>query len=149
MPFEIMGIKWPYQLPEKGSQNSSYAHNLAADLEKEFDLMFVDMSQYKRTINLAPFRPTDVASPSKFKSVISEIYFDIDGLPHKDSKLLFKFKVTGGDGDVDTVTQSYILKIPPLLPEHSFPDDAVKNINALMKEPFKYMPAFVKESTPE
>jgi len=142
-PMVMSGIIWPYQLPEKGSQNNSLAHELSGDSEKEFDLMFVSLTQYKRMINLAPFLPMKNIAASLVGSVYSNTAFNIDMLPRDDSKLIFKFKVSGGDGDVDTITESYALKVPPLLPENSIANQ-VENINALSGTFEKYLPAFEK-----
>ena len=121
-PLILSGIIFPYPLPEKGSENNLQSHDLAGDSWKEFDLMFVNTGQSfsKRMINLAPFRPKNVGSPSQFKSVVADTAFNIELLPRDDSKLVFKFKVTGGDGDVDTITESYALRIPLLLPENIY-----------------------------
>jgi hypothetical protein len=141
-PMILSGIIFPHQLPEKGNQNNLLAHDLAGKSEKEFDLMFVSTPKFwRRIINLAPFRPKNIGTPSQFKSVDSDTSFDIEHLPKDDSKLVFTFKVIGGDGDVDTVTESYILKVPPLLPETS-DENAVQNLNSLCQNLDKFMPTF-------
>jgi hypothetical protein len=143
-PMIIGGIIWPHQLPEKGNPNHSLAHELAGDSEKEFDLMFISTPYFgKRIINLAPFRPKNIDSPSLFKSVDSDLNFDIEILPKDDSKLIFKFKVTGGEGDVDTIAESYIVRVPPLLPEDSVTNQ-VENVNSLGQNLYKFLPVFEK-----
>ena len=142
-PLNMSGIKWPFQLPEKGNENNSLAHELAGDSELEFDLMFVGLTKYKRMINLAQFLPMKNIAPSLVGSVYSNTTFNIDILPKDDSKLTFKFKVSGGDGDVDTITESYILKVPPLQQENCV-QDQVDNINALTQNFDKYLPVFEK-----
>jgi hypothetical protein len=148
-PLIWSGIIFPYPLPKKESQDNSLAHELAAGLDMEFDLMFVNTGKSfsKRIINLAPFRPKNLGSPSQFKSVVSDTSFNIEILPKDDSKLFFKFKITGGDGDVDTITESYILNVPLLLPENSV-DNQVANLNSLSHNFDKYLPSFEKTKKP-
>jgi len=144
-PLNWSGIIFPYPLPKKESQDNSLAHELAASLDMEFDLMFVNTEKTfsKRIINLAPFRPKNLGSPSLFKSVVADTSFNIEILPKDDSKLIFKFKITGGDGDVDTITESYILNVPLLLPENSV-ENQVANLNSLSHSFDKYLPSFEK-----
>ena len=145
-PLNWSGIIFPYQLPEKGSPNNSLAHEIAGDSEKEFDLMFVELFHFRqRLISLAPFQPKETTppSPSFFKSVDSKTRFNIEDLPEDNSKLIFTFKITGGDGDVDTLTESYILKVPVMLAETSV-EKSVENINILCQDFNKYLPDFEK-----
>jgi hypothetical protein len=75
--------------------------------------------------------------------VDSDLNFDIEILPKDDSKLIFKFKVTGGEGDVDTIAESYIVRVPPLLPEDSVTNQ-VENVNSLGQNLYKFLPVFEK-----
>jgi hypothetical protein len=160
-PLITSGVNWPYQLPKKGEQNNSLPHELSGDSEMEFDLFFIGMTEYHRMMNLAPFLPMANIAASLVGSVYSNTSFDIEILPSDDSKLIFKFKVSGGDGDVDTVTESYILKVPSLLPENRTTNQVetidspfqgdVDKINALITNFDKYLPVFekVENSSPK
>jgi hypothetical protein len=137
------GIIFPFLLPEKGSKNNDFSYEIPAGLEKEFDIMFVKLDSYKRTINLAPFKPMKDIAPSLIGSFYSDTSFSIEILPRDESKITFHFKISGGDGDMPTIAESCVLKIPVLLPENSL-ENQVANINSMIREFDNYLPKFEK-----
>jgi hypothetical protein len=140
-PFIWNGIIFPYQLPEKGNPNISASCEIAGDSEKEFDLMFVEFYHgSERFINLAPFLPRNAGSASIYKTVDSNIRFRVGHLPKNDSNLFFTFKVSGGEGDIDTLTESYTLLVPPI--DESTIESSVEALNAINKNIDSYIPVF-------